>query len=970
MFTAPCGKGETTLAFARDSLTFVTVSKGMVKRWCVVQEPDFAETSTKSHAQPQLSGHQIPASVISLACSGGQERRRVTDDWPVAAAWSTASAMYLLTRHGVLSRIVDDKVDGMLDVGSQANALAWTEQVCGLRPLGGLLACSLITGIVQIIEARAFRIQAVLALTTALKTTEALGVSFAVDAEAVWVLYADRSLARWTSLDDGPDWIVSAPLPNLRDAQSIPHSCLPQMLTGTDRGMQVWTTTPDGLRMESMLDLCGSSVAQVTVVACSPWIAACGHRGGSIHLASLPDLRLLQPTPEKHAGDVLALSFGHWRPASGAPLLLMSASRDRSVMLFRIDLRSGAVGPEAACVSLLLNLREHSAAVPCAALMCSAASPIGTVANLHLAVCTADKLLVIREIDMSIDMSGSSVASVKRTHKQTSRGAKWIALHAHPSKAALFAACADRRLMQIDATGRTVHQVKIAGTDTELVAPLRLSEDGRLLVVGITSLGGGGNGTAGPPAPVPNMSAGTGVLLLDASALRPLARLTGRVEPILSGLTCVRGDKVLACWPDGCMLMWGPFGVDDLSTLDRRHREEQRACSPSKIAPVTAHRAPFTPQRKAPCATAHQQGNTSTPHRGPPSPQRPRAKARGRGAESSRCPDGLLERLLATSPKPPRWASGGVLNGTASDESALSSHVSGRHSGVFIGKWARGSKVGEQVMSAADLHAAERDDASISASLSTSSANSVIIKAEDPLGGSSSSARFDRCSSHVRASSDGPRAARAGRAACRDRSGLFSSATSPERCGSDAASGVQRILPPKPCFPPPEGVHANPVHVRNAESSASSPPVFAWSTKSTQPPAAGVGVAPVPTPSVLSIATPCRTSPRASSSRNVERALLLAKELREKEAAPVVEELALLLLEGHHSEENGPFSAAGGAAVVSQLRAQVRRLCVDAARAIQPGPESAEIAGLLRRAGALPQPGRPGQLGPAGRSPM
>lgn len=565
-------------------------------------------------------------------------------------------------------------------------------------------------------------------------------------------------------------------------------------------------------------------------------------------------------------------------------------------------------------------------------------------------------------------MGGSSVASVKRTHKHTSRGTKWIALHAHPSKAALFAACADRRVLQIDATGRTVHQVKVGGTDTEFVAPLRLSEDGRLLIVGIASVGGVGNGTASSSAPVSSMPSGTGVLLLDASALRPLARLAGRVEPILSGLTCVHGDRVLACWPDGCMLMWGPFSADDLSTIDRRHREEQRACSPSKFASASAPCAPFTPQRKALCATAHQQGSTSTPQRGPPSPQRPRAKARGGGPESSRCPDGLLERLLASSPKPPRWAIGGMQNLAGSDESVLSKRMSGRQPGVIIGKWARGSKVGEQVKSASDLHA-EKDDASVSVSLSTSSANSVIIRAEDPLGGSSSSARFDRCSSHVRAASDGPRAARAGRAQDRDRSGLFSSATSPERCGYDAASGVQRLLPPKPCFPPPEGVDAKPVHDRAAESSAPAPPVSPSTTKSTQMPAAGVEVATAPVSSVLSIATPCRTSPRASSSRNIERALLLAKELREKEAAPVLEELALLLLEGPHTDEDGPSSAAGSAAVVSHLRAQVRRLCVDAARAIQPGPESVEIAGLLRRAGALPQPGRLGQLGPAGHSP-
>jgi len=482
----------------------------------------------------------------------------------------------------------------------------------------------------------------------------------------------------------------------------------------------------------------------------------------------------LDAVPARHTSDVLCLSFGPWRAGSGAPILLASGSRDRSVMLFRIDVRRGKVGVEASLVTMLLQIPGHVGAIHSVSVLSCPASAVGNgdsicgpgskesfspITGVHgkppvapgitrsssngglgitgtvqLAVCTVEGKLVLRDVELSL--GGSSTVFVRRAQKQVARGSRWVDLCTHPvASCVLYAACSDRRIIQFDTSSnfRVRQQVKLAGgLDSELSGPLCISGDGQFLAVSLAPAAAkqqarqnssGSTATASPlrgcaPGPVmapSSAGAGTGVLLMSADDLQPLARFAGHVESPC-GVAFVAGEpqKVFGCWPDGSMFMWNNTnGKKEGATAIRCASKQSTDDHITWIA---------TPQRRR-----------------PPKPQ-VGGFAGVDASPSARCPESLLEKLLASSPKPPRWA-----QDIATSTSRMSSGINedSMHFGLDaafgtslsvgsvlddcdlpttareskqpctpLGKWSRGSMVGAQVQSTSDLHTMVRDSVS------------------------------------------------------------------------------------------------------------------------------------------------------------------------------------------------------------------------------------------------------------------
>merc|ERR1711939_1036322 len=114
-------------------------------------------------------------------------------------------------------------------------------------------------------------------------------------------------------------------------------------------------------------------------------------------------------------------------------------------MIFRIEVkhRHNAGIVQSIHVSLLLNLPNHSSALQHIALIASSDSP-----DAHLGVCTVDRLLLTRDLEL-----GPNTATVRRSHKYVGRSTRWVGLCAHRCRPSFFAASADRRILEIDASG-------------------------------------------------------------------------------------------------------------------------------------------------------------------------------------------------------------------------------------------------------------------------------------------------------------------------------------------------------------------------------------------------------------------------------------------------------------------------------------------------------------------------------------
>jgi len=625
--TSLCSRGITAVAFAPDANLFATVSAGTAKRWSIVQPQDAFSLAQRSRGPPTLVGKTL-ATV----------RQATEDDGFVATVWGVDSLLYAVTRRGLLGVVRGDRTapaDAAAHwegVGQGACALVWRKTLCGVSSSGsgefgssGVLACAFVSGTVQIFDAGS--LQPLLNLSAYAGAPRAIGLSCSLDGEALWVLYTDRSLARWQDLEDGPDKILPAPMANLRDVRSIPATGPAQVVTATDRGLQLWMSTPHGFSLGSRVEPGGPGANEISAIACASSLVACGHRGGEISLLGLPSFSALDPLPTRHRGDVLSLCFG---PLSGGfqkggPILLASASRDRSAMLFRVELCFGTgtggaeTDPKTSQTTLLLRLPGHSSAVQGVAVVGGA-----DASGAQLAVCTADKILMLRDLCLS-----PASASVRRSHQHLGRGMRWLGLCAHPSKSIFYTACGDRRIMQLSGLGQVQQMSRISGSEVELIGPLRLSGDAKVLAVGL--------GGSEP-----------GVMLIDTSnGMRPFSRLLGPADPF-AGVAFIGENRLLGCAPDGAMLLWpvrpGQDHCDRLlpdthtaATVDvRSGNDPRRAGTPrgaderfSGIPPADRFRSPQHPGLSRSCSAA----------------------AAGT--------DGVLERLMASSPEPPRWAATG-----------------------------------------------------------------------------------------------------------------------------------------------------------------------------------------------------------------------------------------------------------------------------------------------------------------------
>lgn len=740
LVTSTCMRGVADLAAAPEAPTFVALGATAVRRWSWApskaaegSRPPAAESCREAQVQLTSRALQLGEIIEVARCGSGGAKRHL--DRFVAAAWDVATRLYLVSRAGLLCRLVDDEVAVCAELGYSVASMRWVEQLSSATPASGFLLCTVTSGAVQVVDVNTLR--AVLSLPLPLPSVTAgpdpgpshhvAAVSCPADGESMWVLCADGTLARMRGWSEATDWTLPAALPGLRDAHAPVGGDLQastKMVTITDRALQLWTTSLDGgLRLEASVEPQSSrAMGDLTALACSEWLVACGRRRGDIQLLSLPALLPLEAAPAKHMSDVLGLAFGPWKPCSGAPLLLASCSRDRCAMLFRIDLRRGAVGVEASLITLLLRLPLQSAAIQGIALRSAAALPLSAAAAVEhgvvatgapgavLAFCTADQQLVMLELEL-----GPWTATVRSSSKQVATGASWVGVVAHPTAPVFYAACSDRRFLRLEiGPGRRQQQARAVSHEAVLAAPLRLSADGRLLAVGL------GAAAARPRS-------GVGVLLLDAGTLAPLARLLGHAESP-TGFAFMPGDAaaLVSCWSDGTMLQWKVAASADELRRRREGSPRQRQASSSRSLRTHASReaAAFTP-----CASA---GDV------PAALQAPDGAEAGDGP----VPENLLEKLLASSPRPPRWAerqsaeversasmrgdvgdfeggaeattaAGGLASSASlsclSDLSCISRSLadaavpSPASATRLLGKWARFSKVGNTVRSASEL---------------------------------------------------------------------------------------------------------------------------------------------------------------------------------------------------------------------------------------------------------------------------
>jgi len=1017
--------GVVDVTVAPDAFCFVTLTAKEARYWSLLHHADEFGAG-RSRSAVQMAGRPLPIDLLlhhGAELEGSKNHRHVQEDF-VSGALGAGFALYLITTQGRLmaTSVAEETkhADRYMDLGRKAHAIVWAERLCGEKPSPwGLLVCGLEYGTVEILDAEFLRPYAMLTIDSA-GALESIGVSYSISGEALWVLFSDRSLARWRRLSGKPDRALLAPLPEIQESLYTPACCSPQLVTRSLGSLQTWTVNLDEVRLqlpeadnENARRVSGPS-SNVTVFTCSQGIGASGHCNGEVQLLSLSNLAVLGPMPCKHSSDVHAMSFCPWRPLTGARLLLATASRDGSAMVFRIDVNhADSLVIESAQGTLLMQMPCHSSPLQGLALLGNNVGGSISDNTAFLAAYTADRNLLVRDLEL-----GPHNTNIRRCYRHPNRGSRWVGLCAHPAKAVFFAAQADRRILQLDCLGRTQQQIRTGGPEVELSGPLRLNGDARCLAVGLC---GTGNSNPGQPMFCP------GVLLLEVDPhLRPILRLVGHAEPV-SSFTFIPGDRILGCWRDGVMHVWDTRALRDVRQFSiERRRDEGKACgsscqraraavssSPSrsrvtgKGSPLNARRgaASLSPQRVTNLATAPVAGSTRVARvRGNRSSRHDLHRDhRGSRAESFRGTDSMLKRLLASSPKPPKWAGSsidssmgsGVLTTSMTAECSVAG-VARRHGTLLMGKWARGSRVGEQVLSASDLHAVAHlgDEPPPTA---------TVVGWSECRGGGLAPSSSTRSLDFVVHDDRGrvPDCSRSNGSEKRHGSTAHS-ATRSASCGRDGST--LRRLPPKPCFPPP--ATEKPLRQEDCalESQASLAGNLGSSDKASRaldhvfdqclnvaPGFRGTAVqgefkdGTGSSTAVLGVATPCRPgvstlpvagggcrtgTPRPSvSSHTIEHVTALATDLRLRQKAPVLEALALMLLKesvplgcngqgcGEHA---GPIhldtidepvdtfvTPRVETGEVARFRAEVQRLRTDAGRTLGRGANASKVSTLL-----------------------
>ncbi|CAJ1458384.1 unnamed protein product [Effrenium voratum] len=679
-----CGRGIQDLVGAPDGAVLLTLGLAGPKVWTLLRAQD--AVAAKAPAVKVSLGGALPLRLVgrALPVTLPPSRAKRREEGLVAAAWGLDSCLFLATRHALGLTSLESGKLMWRDLPSRAFALAWSWSFCGHSRSRGIVACALHGGRVELLDAHD--------MTTPLWALDAGpmdAVGLACNASgSLWVLRGDRSLACFEDLQK-PAWSLPT-VHDLRGAQALPGNLLTRLVTFSSSSVQLWSLLHGDLRLEA-----ATPAAQVTALAASPWLVAVGFAGGELRLlGALNGLQPLATPPLHHSAEVLGLSFGAWKPASLRPLLLSSVSADRSCLVFRIELQQGLQSTE---VSPLLHLQNHCGPVQHVSLAAQMETTQPNSEIFRLVVCTSEQL-IWREVEHT-----DGVTTVhKCARQQAARGSRWVGACADGARGVFYAACTSRRLLQLDAQGRRLQELRLAGAVE--ICSLHLSGDGRLLCAGLRNA--------------------AGILLLLAEELRPLARLAAGQNEAASAVA-MHGDQVLAGWLDGTMLSWQ---VPE-KAIPRAEPEERRT-SPRPSGLYARGAASTSPRRRSgkgqgrssggslarPWASSHTMSRTAMRGKVPEEKFRIRdaikaqisqeekakdGERQGRGMATR--PDGLqeLRRLLASSPSPPKWAETSVVE-DASEAAAMAEAL--EKDAVPMGKWARGSLVGAQVRSASELH--------------------------------------------------------------------------------------------------------------------------------------------------------------------------------------------------------------------------------------------------------------------------
>lgn len=605
---ASCGRGLLELCGSAYASMLVTIGPCGPKTWFASPQETFLDVSpsTKSgHISYRLVGRPLPIGTLGSAsrqCQAGgghgrsaparlfpgrrtshedgPGRRRPADDVFVSAAWGRGRNLFLATRQGMLSCVEDDRLKRSLSLGQRAHCLAWSPTTSGefadenLNECG-LLACALAGGRIKLIDASSLTVIAALNGPSTEGSTDATVVSFCADGAGLFALYADRSVAYWKRMEDAPTLRLQAAVPSFRDVACL---CMPgteQVVTMSDR-LHVWRKSTSATNVGGFclhVESPSTWRNDLTALAASEVCIATGSANGEVRLYS-PQFKAFEPLQMRHSSEVHILSFGAWTSGSSSPLLLASASRDRCAIVFRIG---GVADGSAGSATMLLYLSRLPSDVQCLALLVGCPRHGFAEDVAHLALCTTDRQLAVRELLLT-----PTAATVGKVNRHQAVGlTRWVGVVANPVRPCLVVASSDRRLIETDALScKILQETRLVGCGGgEFVAPVRITGDGRHLAVCL---------------------AGHGVLLIDLDSRMEPTRLlvTGQGEMPL-GLALLPNSCAIACWSQGSLLAWPTVDVQAAASshlvegdLAITPRDEPRTAamspSPNMVATIYA----------------------------------------------------------------------------------------------------------------------------------------------------------------------------------------------------------------------------------------------------------------------------------------------------------------------------------------------------------------------------------------------
>lgn len=638
-----CLAGTIGISFAPDACAFATGGTTDVRIWSV-----HVAAAHSMKLKTGASGCQLTARTLVADLA-----------WTSLAslAWGSASWLYLLSRSGKLcARSISDPSapPRCLDLERRANALIWADRLCGSRPGPlGLLACALAHGIVEVLSAEDFGVVARICLGES--TCDTVGLSCSIGGEALWAMYSDRRLRCWRSLGQShPDRELLPPVVELGFCGA--GRSRTTLVTSSSAGLQHWDVIADGLRFTRE-----AQQKNVTAMAVSDVLAATGHKDGELRLFGLPQLQRLDVQLPRHDDEVNSLDFSsvHF----GTPIVLVSASLDRNVRVVRLDVDMHGGSAPSCVATVLFSSKPHAAVVEFAGLLRSGEES-------RVVALTSDRHIFYHDLD------GVGI----RQARQLAGTSRVAGACIHPKKPLLFVAFADRRILQLDFHGLVVQQTRIAGSDYELVPPLRLCDGpwdgGSILAVNLSpllkktsSLGASTSHLCNidPASKYPSLNVhnnapgrwahsagvanscigGASICLFDVvNGLHPLVRLVGHLKAP-SSLTFLDSHRVVACWQDGSMFLWKPnMGAEQLPW--GQPVVETSASTPA----VQVKKVVASPRYATPTSKSTRQGVGA---RSPVSNQRgvttsPRGRSHGSPSEQPPSTARCEVRLQSTSP--------------------------------------------------------------------------------------------------------------------------------------------------------------------------------------------------------------------------------------------------------------------------------------------------------------------------------